>query len=226
MMAGATPKEITSANESSSRPMAELFWRQRAMRPSSTSKISAASTRAHAKYTCSTSFVSRYDMTENSAPTPQTALPSVNQSARRNSRIIEKRLGGCGVFMEGRRAAGRAVAINKVHYGCAAAPPGAESLRTVSQGGPLPSLTSARLLLRRHTDRLWPRGGRSRVGRCRIRPPPVADPQPPQTPDPPPAPPRSPIRPEPRHAPPPDAPAPHAFLPRCPAAQLAGCRTD
>src|SRR3989344_5739318 len=137
MMAGATPKEITSANESSSRPMAELFWRQRAMRPSSTSKISAASTRAHAKYTCSTSFVSRYDMTENSAPTPQTALPSVNQSARWNSRIIEKRLGGCGVFMEGRRAAGRAVAINKVHYGCAAAPPDPRPAMRLPQMPPL-----------------------------------------------------------------------------------------
>ena len=32
-------------------------------------------------------------MLENKAPTPQTALPSVNQSARWNSRIMEKRLG-------------------------------------------------------------------------------------------------------------------------------------
>ncbi|MNY58184.1 hypothetical protein D3C86_1944920 [compost metagenome] len=101
MMAGATPNEITSASESSSRPMAELFWRQRAMRPSNTSKMSAASTSAHAKYTCSTSFVSRYDITENRAPTPQTALPSVNQSARWNSRIIEKRLGRCSGWVIG-----------------------------------------------------------------------------------------------------------------------------
>jgi len=41
MAAGATPKEMTSARESSSRPMAELRWRQRAMRPSSTSNTKA-----------------------------------------------------------------------------------------------------------------------------------------------------------------------------------------
>jgi hypothetical protein len=37
---------MTSASESSSRPIAELFCRQRAMRPSRMSKISAAKTRA------------------------------------------------------------------------------------------------------------------------------------------------------------------------------------
>ena len=42
MAAGATPKEITSARESSSRPIAECFWRERATRPSSTSNTSAS----------------------------------------------------------------------------------------------------------------------------------------------------------------------------------------
>jgi hypothetical protein len=36
-------------------------------------------------------------MMEKSAPVPQMALPSVNQSASWNSRIIENRL--CGVFV-------------------------------------------------------------------------------------------------------------------------------
>ena len=43
---------------------------------------------------CLTSLVSRYVMVANSAPVPQTALPSVNQSARWNSRIMENGLGG------------------------------------------------------------------------------------------------------------------------------------
>jgi len=42
---------------------------------------------------CLTSRICRYDITENSAPTPQKALASVIQSARWNSRIIEKGLG-------------------------------------------------------------------------------------------------------------------------------------
>jgi len=73
--------------------MAELRWRQRAMRPSSTSKTSASGISAHAKYRCISSPDCRYDITENSAPTPQKAFASVNQSARWNSRIIEKGLG-------------------------------------------------------------------------------------------------------------------------------------
>jgi hypothetical protein len=89
---GRDTEEMTSASESSSRPMAELFWRQRAMRPSSTSNTSANGMSAQAAYTCQTSPVRRYDITENSAPTPQKALARVNQSARWNSRIIEKGL--------------------------------------------------------------------------------------------------------------------------------------
>ena len=50
--AGATPNEITSASESSSRPSAECCWRQRAMRPSSTSKTKAAGAIAAAKRKC------------------------------------------------------------------------------------------------------------------------------------------------------------------------------
>ena len=46
--AGATPNEITSASESSSRPSAEWVWRQRATRPSSTSKMNAAGASAAA----------------------------------------------------------------------------------------------------------------------------------------------------------------------------------
>ena len=46
---GATPKEMMSARESSSRPMAEDVFRQRATRPSTTSKTSAAKTSAAAK---------------------------------------------------------------------------------------------------------------------------------------------------------------------------------
>src|SRR5450756_3004102 len=54
---------------------------------------------------CRTSPVCRNVMTENSAPTPQTALASVNQSARWNSRIIEK-----GLFSVG------GIIINRILY--------------------------------------------------------------------------------------------------------------
>jgi hypothetical protein len=52
------------------------------MRPSSTSNTSAASTSPQAKKMCRTSCRCRNVMIENSAPVPQMALPSVNQSAR------------------------------------------------------------------------------------------------------------------------------------------------
>ena len=60
--------------------------------PSRTSNTSAAGIREQASSRCQTAPVCRYDITEKSAPTPQQALPSVNQSARWNSRIIEKGL--------------------------------------------------------------------------------------------------------------------------------------
>src|SRR5262245_31825745 len=57
MLAGATPKEITSARESSSRPIGEASWRQRATRPSSRSKHPATGTRRAATYTRERSWV-------------------------------------------------------------------------------------------------------------------------------------------------------------------------
>ena len=56
-----------------------------------------------------TSCVCRNVITENNAPTPQNALARVNQSARWNSRIIEKGLGLLSVMAAGygtRRARG------------------------------------------------------------------------------------------------------------------------
>jgi hypothetical protein len=46
--AGATPKLITSESESSSRPMGEAWWRQRAIRPSKMSKTRARTMKAAA----------------------------------------------------------------------------------------------------------------------------------------------------------------------------------
>src|ERR1700712_2357799 len=56
---------------------------------------------------CRMSPVCRNVITENSAPTPQKALASVNQSARWNSRIIENGFGLSMVGAYGRRCATR-----------------------------------------------------------------------------------------------------------------------
>jgi hypothetical protein len=58
-VAGATPKEMTSASESSSRPSADDVWRQRAIRPSRTSKANAAGAKAAAMRRSPTSRLPR-----------------------------------------------------------------------------------------------------------------------------------------------------------------------
>src|SRR6187397_1613936 len=88
--AGSTPKEITSASESSSRPSAEWVCRQRAMRPSKTSKTKAAGASAAAQKKWVREWLATYAMARKTAPTPHAALPRVNTSARWKPRIIEK----------------------------------------------------------------------------------------------------------------------------------------
>src|SRR5438046_1221448 len=64
MAAGATPNEMTSASESSSRPIAECTRRERATRPSSTSSARATGMSAAAASSRCGLRVSRYRMTE------------------------------------------------------------------------------------------------------------------------------------------------------------------
>jgi len=82
MAAGATPNEMTSASESSSRPIAECTRRERATRPSSTSSARATGMSAAAASSRCGLRVSRYPMTANTASTPHPAFPSVRKSAR------------------------------------------------------------------------------------------------------------------------------------------------
>src|SRR6188768_1111155 len=88
--AGATPKEITSASESSSRPSSECWLRERATLPSNTSRAKAQGASAAARKKCMGHLLSMYSIARNTAATPQAALPRVRKSARWNSRIIEK----------------------------------------------------------------------------------------------------------------------------------------
>src|SRR5687768_7084737 len=88
--AGATPNEITSARESSSRPSAECSLRERATLPSKTSKTKAHGASAAARKKWTGARLSTYSMARKTAPTPHAALPRVRKSARWNSRIIEK----------------------------------------------------------------------------------------------------------------------------------------
>ena len=82
MQAGATPNEITSASESSSRPIGDDLWRHRAMRPSSTSKTKARGTKSAAVYRCARTPVARNVMAQNRAATPQKPFAIVKRSAR------------------------------------------------------------------------------------------------------------------------------------------------
>src|SRR5688572_6733443 len=97
---------MMSASESSSRPSVEEDCRQRATRPSSASKTKAAGIRAMPMSRSRTTPSCRKRIAAKTAPVPQNALASVNQSARWKPRIIEK-WRGCfggtlgGVFMDG-----------------------------------------------------------------------------------------------------------------------------
>ena len=161
----ATPNEITSASESSHGPWPSFFRRQRAMRRPARQRSTRLQHQAWHQSTHAPIAGLRYDMTENSAPTAaDPRCPGVNQSARWNSRIIEKRLGGCGVFMEERAArSGNRASIKGVPQ----------------RRGRAPSLGSADCFCAdTQTDRGHAAGGEG--GRCRIRP--RTDPTSPQDP--------------------------------------------
>src|SRR6266849_5392209 len=70
--------------------MGEAACRQRAIRPSSTSKIRARGTSKAPRYRCRESCVLRNFMAWKIAVTPQTPLAMVKRSARWKLRIIEK----------------------------------------------------------------------------------------------------------------------------------------
>jgi TctA family transporter len=84
------PNEITSASESSSRPSGDDWWRQRATRPSITSKNSASGAIAAAMKKCTREWVPTVAAAKNTISAPQAALARVKKSARWNPRIIEK----------------------------------------------------------------------------------------------------------------------------------------
>ena len=88
--AGPTPKEMTSANESSSRPSGECWWRQRATLPSKMSKTKASGVIAADHRKCVTEPLAMNSIARNTDSMPQAALPSVMKSARWKPRIIEK----------------------------------------------------------------------------------------------------------------------------------------
>src|SRR5690606_31510300 len=79
-----------SASECSTRPSVDATLRQRAMRPSSASKMKASGIRAMPTSRSPTTPSCRKRIAAKIAPVPQNALARVNQSASWKSRSIEK----------------------------------------------------------------------------------------------------------------------------------------